>query len=203
MSSPAGPRLRLATEDDASPCLAIYAPVVLSTAISFELEPPSHEEMRRRIRATLDRAPWLVAGDGASTWGYAYAGSFRARPAYDWTTEATVYVDAGHRGKGVGRGLYTALLEILRTAGYRSVVGGITLPNRASVALHESVGFRKVGAVKAAGWKLGGWHDVGFWQIELRGDEAPDGPPRLVTDLAASPAFEAALEAGRALLRRS
>lgn len=202
MNSPAGPRLRLATEDDAASCLAIYGPVVENTAISFELEPPSLEEMRRRIRATVERTPWLVAGGEAATWGYAYAGPFRARPAYQWTTEATVYVDAGHQGKGVGRALYAGLLAMLRTAGYRSVVGGITLPNRASVALHESLGFQKVGAVKAAGWKLGAWHDVGFWQIELRGDEGPDGPPRPVVDLVGTPAWEAALEAGRALLSR-
>ena len=202
MSAGASPRIRLATEADAAACLAIYAPVVEGTPISFELEPPSLEEMRRRIRSTLERTPWLLAEDGKAGWGYAYAGPFRARPAYQWTTEATVYVHSGHRGKGVGKALYTALLATLRAAGYRSVVGGITLPNPASVALHEGLGFRSVGAVKAAGFKFGGWHDVGFWQLVLRGDEVPDGPPRLVASLVGTPEWEAALRAGARLLSR-
>lgn len=196
------PRIRLATEDDAAACLAIYAPVVEATAISFELEPPSVPEMRGRIRSTLERTPWLVACDGSAVWGYAYAGTFRARPAYQWTTEATVYVHADHRGKGVGRALYTALLAALRAADYRSVVGGITLPNPASVALHEGLGFRPRGAIIAAGFKLGGWHDVGFWQIQLRDDASPVGPPRALALLLGTPEWEAALEAGAALLSR-
>ncbi len=187
MSAGGGPRVRLATEDDADDFLAIYGPAVRDTAVSFELEPPSREEMRQRVRSTLERTPWLVAEDGRQVWGYTYAGPFRARPAYQWTTEITVYVHPGHRGKGVGKALYTALLWALRAAGYRSALGGITLPNRASVALHESLGFRPVGAFKAAGFKLGGWHDVGFWQIELRGDEAPSGPPLALPSLVGTP----------------
>jgi phosphinothricin acetyltransferase len=200
MTAGAGPRIRLATEDDAADCLAIYAPLVLTTAISFELEPPSLEEMRRRIRSTLEGTPWLVAEDGGRVWGYAYAGPFRARPAYQWTTEATVYVHPQHRGKRVGRALYTSLLALLRSAGYRNVVGGITLPNPSSVALHETLGFRPMGAIKAAGFKHGGWHDVGFWQTELRGDEAPSGPPRAVASLLGTPDWEAALRDGSSLL---
>jgi L-amino acid N-acyltransferase YncA len=200
MSAGDGPRIRLATADDADDVLAIYGPVVRDTAVSFELEPPSREEMSQRIRSTLERTPWLVAEEGRPVWGYAYAGPFRARPAYQWTTEAAVYVHPGHRGKGVGRALYTALLAALRSAGYRSVVGGITLPNAASVALHESLGFRPVGAFKAAGFKLGGWHDVGFWQIELRGDEPPALPPRGLPSLVGRPEWEAALRAGARLL---
>ena len=202
MNAGGGPRIRLATEDDAADCLAIYGPVVLDTAISFELEPPSLEEMRQRIRSILERTPWLVVEDGAAVGGYAYAGPFRARPAYQWTTEVTVYVHPGHQGKGVGKALYTALLSALRPAGYRSVVGGITLPNPASAALHEAFGFRSVGAFKAAGFKFGRWHDVGFWQLELRGDEAPDGPPRLVASLVGTPEWEAALRAGAEVLSR-
>ena len=175
MRTGGGPHIRLATEDDAAACLAIYAPVVEATAVSFELEPPSVLEMRGRIRSTLERTPWLVAEDRSAVWGYAYAGPFRARPAYQWTTEATVYVHPDHQGKGVGRALYTALLAALRAADYRNVVGGITLPNPASVALHEGLGFRPRGAILAAGFKLGGWHDVGFWQIQLRGDASPGG----------------------------
>ena len=191
-----GARIRLATEDDAPACLAIYRPVVLDSVISFELEPPSREEMRRRIRSTLERTPWLLAEDAATVWGYAYAGPFRARPAYQWTTETTVYVQAGHRGKGVGKALYAALLGILRAAGYRSAVGGITLPNPASVALHETLGFRPVGSFKAAGFKFGAWYDVGFWQLELSSDEAPVGPPCSLAALVGTPEWDAALDDG-------
>jgi phosphinothricin acetyltransferase len=200
MTAGGGPRIRLATEDDAADCLAIYAPIVLTTAISFELEPPSLEEMRRRIRSIVEATPWLVADNGGRVWGYAYAGPFRARPAYQWTTEATVYVHPEHRGKRVGRALYTSLLALLRGAGYRNVVGGITLPNPSSVALHETLGFRPMGAIKAAGFKLRGWHDVGFWQFELRGDEEPSGPPRVVASLRGTPEWEAALRDGSKLL---
>lgn len=175
-----GARIRLATEDDAPACLAIYRPVVLDSVISFELEPPSREEMRRRIRSTLERTPWLLAEDAATVWGYAYAGPFRARPAYQWTTETTVYVQAGHRGKGVGKALYAALLGILRAAGYRSAMGG----------------FRPVGSFKAAGFKFGAWYDVGFWQLELSSDEAPVGPPRSLAALVGTPEWDAALDDG-------
>jgi L-amino acid N-acyltransferase YncA len=202
MTAGGGPHIRLATEEDAAACLAIYAPVVEASAVSFELEPPSVEEMRGRIRSTLERTPWLVVEEGTVVWGYAYAAPFRARPAYQWTTEATVYVHHDHRGKRVGRALYTALLAVLRAADYRNVVGGITLPNPASVALHEGLGFRPTGAIRAAGFKLGGWHDVGFWQIQLRGDLAPAGPPRPLAHLLATPEWEAALEAGAVLLSR-
>ena len=200
--SDGGPRIRLAAGDDARDCLAIYAPEVEGTAVSFELEPPSLEEMRRRILSTLALTPWLVAEDGAAVWGYAYAGPFRARPAYQWTTEATVYVHSGHRGKRVGKALYTALLAALRAAGYRSVVGGITLPNPASVALHEGLGFRTVGAFKAAGFKFGRWHDVGFWQLELSGGEAPAAAPRTLSSLLGTPEWEAALRDGTGVLLR-
>jgi len=205
------PRLRLATEDDASAVAAIYGPVVRDTAISFELSPPTAEEMGSRIRATLAQWPWLVAvdhhpseiaGDAPALLGYAYAGAFRARPAYRWTTEATVYIHPSAQGRSVGTGLYVALLGLLRVAGYRSVVGGITLPNPASVALHERLGFRHVGTFVAAGWKFGGWHDVGFWRVELCGDEAPGGPPLPVDSLLQSPEWEACLRAGEARMVR-
>jgi phosphinothricin acetyltransferase len=193
----AHPRLRLATEDDAEGVLAIYAPLVLHTAISFELAPPSLEEMKARIRSTLAEWPWLVVEDEAppSLLGYAYARPFRARPAYQWTVESTVYVHPRAQGRGVGGALYATLLTLLRSAGYRSVVGAITLPNPPSVALHERLGFRHLGTFPAAGFKLGRWHDLGFWRTELRGDGPPD-PPRPLPALLARPEWEAALRAG-------
>jgi phosphinothricin acetyltransferase len=141
----------------------------------------------------------VVDGDGRIA-GYAYAGPFRARPAYQWTAEATVYVDPGFRRRGVGRALYTALLDALRAMGYRSAVGVVTLPNPASVALHEELGFRPAGVVRAAGFKLGAWHDVGFWQAELKGPEPPEAPPLTVQELAGRPDWATILAHAQARL---
>ena len=205
----AGLRLRLATEADAPGLLAIYGPVVRDTAISFELDGPSLEEMRTRVRTTLEQWPWLVAEDvaparsGPPLLGYAYAGPFRARPAYRWTVETTVYVHAECQRRGVGFALYTALLEILRAAGYRNVIGGITLPNPSSVALHERLGFRHVGTFPAAGFKLGCWHDVGFWRVDLRGGEPPPTPPRPLPSLVTTPEWHTALRTGERHLREN
>lgn len=162
-----GPRLRFATEDDAAAVLEIYAPIVRDTPISFELEPPDEAEMARRIRVTGARFPWIVAESDGAVVGYAYATTFRAREAYDWTVESTVYVHESHRGHGVARLLMSGLVDALRTLGYRGVVAGIALPNDASVRLHESLGFVASGAIPRAGRKHGAWHDMAFWTLEL------------------------------------
>lgn len=162
-------RLRFATPDDAETISAIYAPVVTGTAISFEVEPPAADEMRRRLIATLRRFPWLVSlDDEGLVNGYAYASAHRERPAYQWSVDTTVYVRAGSRGRGVGRGLYEALLAELTKLGYAQAFAGIALPNAASVALHEAVGFKHIGVYEKVGFKLGVWRDVGWWQKTLR-----------------------------------
>lgn len=195
--------IRLATESDAEPMLAIYAPVVRDTAISFELEPPDAEEFRARIRGTLRLAPWLVLEEDGAVAGYAYAGTFRARPAYRFTVETTVYVHAAHRGRGAGRALYAALLGALRLQGFRRAVGGITLPNAASVALHESAGFRPVGAFTRVGFKFGRWHDVGFWELELAAPAADPPEPFPLADLVAAPGWDALLADAAGLAKRT
>lgn len=167
--------IRTATPDDAAAVQAIYAPVVRDTAISFETEPPSVDEMRERIRTTLQRFPWLVALDDAGqVCGYVYAGRYAERAAYRWSVTVTVYVRADQRGRSVGRALYLELLAQLKGLGYAMAYGGITLPNEGSVGLHEAVGFTRVGVYRNAGYKLGRWHDVGWWQCEL---QRPDPPP--------------------------
>jgi len=196
------PVIRLAEDEDAEALLAIYAPIVRDTPISFELVPPSAAELRTRLRAILERTPWLVCAAEGGVWGYAYAGPFRARPAYQWTVEATVYVAEGHRQKGVARALYTALLASLRFLGYKMVYAGIALPNPASVRTHEALGFAPVGVFKAAGYKFGRWHDVGFWQLALVDDDASLAPPRRLADALADPGWGEALGKGSALLER-
>ncbi len=159
--------LSLATESDAERIHSIYAPIVSETAISFELEPPTVEQIRERIRTTLETFPWLVCVEGQRLLGYAYAGRHRTRAAYQWAADVSIYVAPSCRRCGVGRALYNVLLQILRVQGFYSAHAGITLPNPASVGMHEALGFRPVGIYRAVGYKLGVWHDVGWWQLDL------------------------------------
>jgi phosphinothricin acetyltransferase len=195
------PVIRLAEESDTEGVRSIYAPVVRDTAISFELEPPSLGEMRDRIRSLRGRLPWIVCAEGPEIRGYAYADRFRTRAAYQWSAEVTVYVSPAWQRRGVGQALYTSLLEGLRLLGYRSAFAGIALPNPASVALHETLGFRPAGIFRAAGFKLGRWHDVGWWQLELQPLDQPQAAPRTVTEVAGLADWRAALARGLARLR--
>lgn len=141
------------------------------SSISFETEPPSAEQMAQRIRAAHE---WLVAERGGRVVGYAYAGIHRSRKAYQWTAEVTAYVDRTVQRTGLGRLLYTELFDRLRRRGFRLLVAGITLPNDASVGMHEALGFEPVGVYRNIGWKTGQWWDVGWWQLDLG---APEGEP--------------------------
>ena len=152
---------------DAAACAAIYAPNVTAGVASFEEEPPDAAEMRRRIEETSERYPWLVAERDGAVAGYAYGTVHRTRRAYRWVVEVTAYVDARHHGTGVGKQLYQALLPLLARQRLQVAVAGITLPNNASVALHEAVGFQPVGIYRDFGFKFGAWHDVGWWQTRL------------------------------------
>jgi len=172
-------RVRIATTDDAEAIAAIYAPVVADTTISFEVVPPTVDEMRARIAATLQRLPWLVSLDAAGRVdGYVYAGRHRERAAYQWAVDVTAYVREDARRSGVGRRLYGALFEELRRLGYCQAFAGIALPNAASVALHEAMGFEKLGVYRNVGFKFDRWHDVGWWQKELQLPARPIAPLR-------------------------
>ena len=166
--------IRVATPADAEAVTAIYAPVVENTSISFELSPPSVDEMRSRIVKTLPELPWLVSEDSkGSVNGYVYASKHRERPAYQWSVDVTAYVREDARGAGVGKRLYRVLFQELAALGYFQAFAGIALPNPASVALHESVGFEHIGIYRKVGFKLGAWNDVGWWQRELREPTEP------------------------------
>lgn len=175
--------IRVATRADAHALLAIYGPIVRDTAISFELEVPAEDEFARRIAEVLPERPWLVALESGEVIGYAYAGAFRSRPAYRWSVEVSVYVAEPARGQGVGGALYGALLRILRSQGYVSAYAGITLPNPGSVRLHERLGFRAVGVFHRAGFKLGAWRDVGWWECALATPSGELAGPRPFADL--------------------
>jgi phosphinothricin acetyltransferase len=165
-------RIRDAVSADSEALLAIYRPFVVETAVSFELVPPSAAEFEQRVVSAQSKWAWIVAERGGQILGYAYGSSFRSRAAYQWSVETSAYVRRGHHGQGVGKALYERQLPILADKGYCTAYAGITLPNAASVRLHQSLGFGEVGVFRRAGWKFGKWHDVSWWQRELR-----DRPP--------------------------
>jgi phosphinothricin acetyltransferase len=174
---PVGPfQVRIAQESDAAQLAAIYAPIVRETAISFETEPPPADVMAGRVRSTLASHPFLVAARGGQVVGYAYASAHRARSAYQWSTDVTVHVAAEARGSGVGRRLYGVLLPVLAAQGFHAAFAGIALPNGPSVALHEAVGFEPLGVYREVGFKLGLWHDVGWWRRSLNPQTPPEPP---------------------------
>lgn len=193
--------IRLATERDAGPVAAVYAPNVTGTVISFESEPPDANEMRRRIGATLERYPWLVCKRQGRVLGYAYAGAHGSREAYQWSVDVSVYVHGEAHRTGVGRALYTSLFAVLDLQGFYNAFAGATLPNPASVGLHEAMGFRPVGVYRGTGYKMGAWHDVGWWHLALR-ERIPDpAPPADLPSVLGSEGFDAALAKGLPLLR--
>ena len=167
---------------DAAACAAIYAPFVSDSPTSFEEVAPSAEDMARHIEEVSARYPWLVAEEAGRVIGYAYANAHRSRAAYRWAADLAIYLAEAHRGHGVGKRLCQQLLDQLAEQGVHVAVVGITLPNPASVALTEALGFEPVGVYRRIGYKAGAWRDVGWWQRELLppGDQPPSelGPPR-------------------------
>ncbi len=174
---------------DALACAQIYAPAVTDGVASLEGVAPSASEMQQRIEKLTRGHPWLVAeGDDGSVVGYAYATQHRERAAYRWATDTSVYVAPSQHRRGIGRALYAALLPLLVRQGFYVACAGITLPNDASVGLHESFGFQAVGSYERVGFKFGRWWAVGWWLAQLReqrdGITPPDpGPPVRLEDV--------------------
>jgi len=193
--------IRLASTADAPQIYEIYSPIVRDTAISFEQAPPDVKEIAARITKTLQQYPWLVCEIERQIVGYAYASSFRSRFAYQWTAETTVYVHQDYQRRGIARALYTSLLAILRQQGYCNAIGVIALPNHGSVRAHETLGFRKIGVFENMGYKLEGWHDTGWWQLELRPMPAAPQAPCPVMILAEQADFEDLLQAGQPFVK--
>jgi L-amino acid N-acyltransferase YncA len=162
---------------DAAACAAIYAPYVRDTAITFEWDPPSAEEMAQRIAESRRTHAWLVAEEDGRVVGYAYGGPFKTRAAYRWSCEVSVYVELGRRRTGAGRALYEELFTRLSARGYATACAGMTLPNDASTALHKALGFEPVGTYRRIGWKHDTWHDVAWAQRPLRTPATPPVEP--------------------------
>ncbi len=194
--------IRLAHEGDAQRCLSIYAPIVRETPISFEIEPPSEEEFRQRIVSILQQMPWLVCEINGELLGYAYASTYRQRAAFQWCVESSIYVSGAHRRKGVAKALYTSLIRVLQLQGFYNVYAGITLPNPASVALHEAVGFLPLGVYPDVGYKLGRWHDLGWWHLSLQPERSESVlPPLALNKVFNSVQWQDALSSGLSILR--
>jgi L-amino acid N-acyltransferase YncA len=170
--------IRLARESDAAAISAIYAPYCESTPVSFETSAPSPEEFAARIQNITAHWPWLVLEDNGSVAGYAYAGRHRERAAYRWAVDTAVYVDEQYHRRGVGRALYATLFNVLREQGYFKACAGITIPNPASVALHEAVGFTLVGVYRGIGFKHGSWHDVAWFEAEVQPETSNPPAPK-------------------------
>ena len=194
--------IRIADRSDAPGLVEIYAPIVAASHISFETEPPTEQEMGSRVAAALTFAPWLVCVDGGRVDGYAYASRHRDRAAYRWCVDVSVYVRDGVRRAGIGRALYTSLFALLAMQGFYAAHAGITLPNDASVGLHESLGFRLVGVYPRVGFKCDAWYDVGWWQLELRDRTGEPRPTLSMEAMRKSPQWIKAVAKGQPIVER-
>ena len=193
--------IRLAVEPDTDQIRAIYEPIVEQTYISFEYSTPDASELWERIQKTLDQWPWLVCEVENVIAGFAYASHHRSRTAYQWCAELSVYVDPRFQNRKIARALYMTLIEILKMQGYYNAYAGIALPNPVSVAFHEGLGFTKIGEYTSIGHKLGKWHNVGWWELNLQPyAEDPDKPkplPRIIDQ----PKFSEILKKGTDLIK--
>ncbi|BDS15375.1 GNAT family N-acetyltransferase [Aureispira anguillae] len=163
--------IRIAKESDIAAMLAIYAPFVECTAVTFDLKVPTLSEFTERIKKIQTEAPCLVYDLDGEILGYAYASAHRSREAYKWTREMSVYIREDAKTKKYGTALYSSLIELLKCQNYRSVLAGITLPNIPSVNFHERFGFHPVGVYDNIGYKLGKPHRVGWWQLMIDSDD--------------------------------
>lgn len=161
-------RVRSALATDAEVIARIYNYYIQNTVITFEEESVSAQMMVARI-ADIQHAslPWLVVEVGGALVGYAYASKWKARSAYRYSVETTIYLEHGQEGRGIGKRLYSELLSLLRARGIHVAIGGAALPNEASVALHEKLGFERVATFREVGFKHDRWVDVAYWQLVL------------------------------------
>jgi phosphinothricin acetyltransferase len=177
-------KIRPASSSDAGGILAVYGPYCSTSPVSFEIVPPTEEQIRERLERVTAWYPWLVAEIDGEVAGYVYATQHRERAAYRWAAEVAVYVADSHHRRGIGRALYSALFELLLEQGYFQAYAGITLPNAASVNLHESVGFKPIAVYESIGYKHGRWLDVGWWQLQLRPKADNPAEPRPFSTIA-------------------
>lgn len=171
------PHIRLAREEDIQAILDIYAPHIIDSHHSFEIEVPKLVDFRERVFSTLETHPWLVYIWEEQVAGYAYAGPHRSRSSYQWTTESSVYVHPAYHRKGIAKALYEALIELLELQGFVNMYAIIALPNEASIRFHERMGFQPIGICQQVGFKRGQWIDTSWWQYVIHQRPSNPTPP--------------------------
>ena len=175
--------IRLATEYDHTAILGIYASFIENTAITFEYKIPSENEFALRMKRVQERYPWLVYETDQKIVGYAYADKHSERDAYKWSVHYSVYINPDFQGKGIGRQLYTIMTEILRLQGYYKAYAVITTPNMQSQRFHESFGFKHIATFKNAGYKLGKWHDVSWYELSINRIISAPREPKAINEI--------------------
>ncbi|MDD3222253.1 MAG: N-acetyltransferase family protein [Clostridia bacterium] len=175
--------LQLIKEEDIAEVLEIYTPYILNTCITYEYDVPSLESFSERVNHYTEQYPWIVAKDHGKIVGYAYASTYRGREAYQWCCELSVYLRSEYQGIDLGRTLYSALMDLLTLQGYYTVYGVISLPNEASIALHNQLGFTMEGVQKNSGFKHGEWHHTAIMSKALQDYTAPETAPKSIGEL--------------------
>jgi L-amino acid N-acyltransferase YncA len=188
--------IRLATTGDAAAVAAIYAPYCNGSAVSFEQVAPGAEQMAQRIVIVTAERPWIVLEHEDAVIGYAYAVPHNERWAYRWSVNTAIYVGRAHQRRGAGRALYATLFDLLRHLGYYKAVAGITLPNPASVGLHEAMGFELVGVYRDIGYKLGVWRDVAWYEASIQPLTSEPPEPRAMGALDGTAEWDDAVRRG-------
>lgn len=165
-------RIRMAVTEDTDALLAIYAPYVANTAITFEYTVPDSDEFKQRIVRTLEKYPYLIAERNGTILGYAYASAFKGRAAYDWAVETSIYVDQNCQNQGIGRQLYAVLEQTLKKQNILNSYACIAYPNPGSIRFHEQLGYQTIGHFTKCGYKLGKWYDM-IWMEKMLGEHSP------------------------------
>lgn len=186
---------RLATPADSAALLSVYAPYI-DTPVTFECQLPSVPEFTRRVTEILSFYPYLAVEQDGRIVGYAYAHRHHERAAYQWDAELSIYLDPAHTGRGVGRALYSALMQLLQAQGLKNVYGKITVPNAQSEALHRSLGFACLGVYRQTGYKNGHWHDVALYEKRIAPCTPAPAPPVALARVPAAK-VQAILQAAR------
>ncbi|HWI94055.1 MAG TPA: GNAT family N-acetyltransferase [Flavisolibacter sp.] len=182
--------IRLVTIEDSSQITEIYSPSVLNAATSFETELPSESEMQTRIQTILQKFPWIVCEVDGKIAGYVYASKHRDREAYQWSCECSIYMNSDFKGKGIGTELYRLLFQVLKRQGFRNVYARITLPNEASISIHERCGFKHFATYDSIGYKFGHWHSVGWWKLQINDYDLQPPPPLKFSELDSQMLYE-------------
>ncbi len=194
-------KIRLATIEDSDSLLAIYAPYIANTAITFEYQIPSKMEFRERVANIRKEYPWLVCEINNQIVGYAYASRFREREAYKWSVSLSIYINQNYHGKGIGKALYYALLELLKLQGYYNAYVTITLPNIKSESFHEAIGFKEIGVYHKAGYKLGAWHDIKGYELKINEHIQSPVEPKSINEISNTGEFKAIIEKAEQMIK--